>query len=85
MIKYDKCPCSKTSMLVFEPGQLSRKNMTGTIFASVNYLSKKTYHVSHLQYQEKLVKQKVVKEILLVCTVDNFSLTRGFVRENLLL
>ena len=29
-----KCPCSKTSMLVFEQGHLSR-----TIFASVNYLS----------------------------------------------
>ena len=35
----DKCPCSKTSMLVFEQGHLSRKNMPRTIFASVNYLS----------------------------------------------
>ena len=30
----DKCPCSKTSMLVYEQGHLSR-----VIFASVNYLS----------------------------------------------
>ena len=30
----DKCPCSKTSMLVYEQGHLSR-----AIFASVNYLS----------------------------------------------
>ena len=42
MEKYDKfflvkCPCSKTSMLLFEQGHLSR-----AIFASVNYLSRKT-------------------------------------------
>ena len=35
----DKYPCSKTSMLVFEQGRLSRKNVSRTIFASVNYLS----------------------------------------------
>ena len=35
----DKCPCSKTSMLVFEQGHLSRKNLSRAIFASVNYLS----------------------------------------------
>ena len=48
MEKYDKffhvkCPCSKTSMLVymlvFEQRHLSRKNLSRTIFASVNYLS----------------------------------------------
>ena len=32
----DKCPCSKTSMLVFEQGHLSRKNVQRTIFANVN-------------------------------------------------
>ena len=36
---FDKCPCSKTSMLVFEQGHLSRKNFSRAIFASVNYLS----------------------------------------------
>ena len=35
----DKGPCSKTSMLVFEQGHLSRENLSRTIFASVNYLS----------------------------------------------
>ena len=35
----DKCPCSKTSMLVFEQGHLSRKNLSRAIFASVNYLT----------------------------------------------
>ena len=30
----DKCPCSKTSILVFKQGHLPR-----TVFASVNYLS----------------------------------------------
>ena len=35
----DKCPCSKTSMRVFEQGHLSRKNLSRAIFASVNYLS----------------------------------------------
>ena len=35
----DKCPCSKTSMLVFEQGNLSWKNLPRIIFASVNYLS----------------------------------------------
>ena len=34
-----KCPCSKTSMLVFEQGHLSKKNLSRTIFASVNYMS----------------------------------------------
>ena len=33
----DKCPCSKTGMLVFEQGNFSRKNLTRAIFASVNY------------------------------------------------
>ena len=35
----EKYPCSKTSMLVFEQGHLSRKNLSRAIFASVNYLS----------------------------------------------
>ena len=35
----DKYPCSKTSMLVFEQGHLSRKNLSRAILASVNYLS----------------------------------------------
>ena len=69
----DKCPCSKTSMLVFEQGHLSR-----TIFASVNYLSRKTCHIFHLHYQGKLVKEN-----LQVCTVGKFSLTSGLVKENL--
>ena len=36
----DKYPyLSKTRMLVFEQGYLSRKNLSRAIFASVNYLS----------------------------------------------
>ena len=35
----DKGPCSKTGMLVFQQGHFSRKNLSRTIFASVNYLS----------------------------------------------
>ena len=84
MEKYDnffhnKYPCSKTSMLVFEQGHLSRENLPRTIFACVNYLSRKPCHNFHLHYQGKLVKEN-----LLVCTVDNVSLTRGLVKENLL-
>jgi len=36
---HDKCPCSKTSMLVFEQGHLSWKNLSRAIFAGVIYLS----------------------------------------------
>ena len=45
MEKYDKftldqCSCSKISMLLaFEQGHLSRKSLSRTILASVNYLS----------------------------------------------
>ena len=35
----DKYPCSKTNMLVFEQGHLSRKNLSKAIFARVNYFS----------------------------------------------
>ena len=35
----DKYPCSKTSMLFFGQGHLSRKNLSRAIFARVNYLS----------------------------------------------
>ena len=38
----------------------------------------------HLHYQGNLVEEKLVKENLLVCTVDNFSLTKELVKENLL-
>ena len=79
----DKRPCSKTGMLVFEQGNLSR-----TIFASVNYLSsalvKENLSYFHLHYQGKLVKDKLFKENLLMCTVGKFSLTSGLVKENLL-
>ena len=34
----DKYPCSNISMLVFEQGHLSRKNLSMAIFPSVNYL-----------------------------------------------
>ena len=47
-------------------------------------LSRKTYHIFHLHYQGKLVKEKLVKENLLVCTVGKFSLTSGLVKEKLL-
>ena len=85
----DKYPCSKTSMLFFGQGHLSRKNLSRAIFARVNYLSRKTCHIFHLHYQgklvkEKLAKEKLVKENLLVCTVNKFSLTRRLVKENLL-
>ena len=76
----DKCPFSKTSMLVFEQGHLSRKNLSRTIFASVNYLSRKTCRIFHLHYQGRLVKEN-----LLVCRGDKFSLTSGLVKENLLM
>ena len=46
-----------TSMLVFEQGHLSRKNLSRAIFASVNYLSRKTCHIFRLHYQGKLVKE----------------------------
>ena len=50
---HDKYPCSKTSMLVFEQGHLSRKNLPRTIFACVNYLSRKTCHIFHLHLPRK--------------------------------
>ena len=56
----------KISMLVFEQGHLSRKYLPRTIFARVNYLSRKTCYIFHLDYQGKLVKEKLVKENLLV-------------------
>ena len=75
----DKCPCLKNSMLVFEQGHLSRKNLSRAIFACVSYLSRKTSHIFHLHYQGKLVQEN-----LLVCIVNKFSLTRGLFKENLL-
>ena len=36
---HDKYPCSKTNMLVFEQGHLSRKNLSRAILARVNYVS----------------------------------------------
>ena len=75
----DKCPSSKASMLAFEQGHLSRKNLSRTIFAGVNYLSRKTCHIFHLHYQGKLVKEN-----LQVCTVGKVSLTSGLVKEILL-
>ena len=60
----DKYPCSKTSMLVFEQGRLSRKNVSRTIFASVNYLSsalvKEILSYFHLHYQAKLFKENLL-------------------------
>ena len=35
----DKYPCSRTSLLVFEQGHLSWKNLSRAMFAIVNYLS----------------------------------------------
>ena len=78
----------KTSNLVFEQGHLSRKYLSRTIFASVNYLSsalvKENLSFFHLHYQGKLVKEKLVTENLPVCTAHNVSLTRGLFKENLL-
>jgi len=71
-------------MLVFEQGHWSRKNLSMVIIADVNYLSRKTCHIFHLHCQGKLVKEKLVQENLLVCAVNKFSLTRGLVKENLL-
>ena len=75
-------------MLVFEQGHLSRKNLPRTILASVNYLSsalvKENLSYFHLHYHGKLFKEKLVKENLLVSTVNKFSLKRGVVKENLL-
>ena len=75
----DKYPCPKTGMLVFEQGHLPRKNLSRTIFASVNYLSsalvKENLLYFHLRYQGKLVTEKCVKENLVVCKVGKFSLS----------
>ena len=78
-----------TSMLVFEQGHLSRKNLSRAIFASVNYFSSALVkeilvNIFHLHYQGKLVKEKLVKENLLVYTINKFSLTWGLLKENLL-
>ena len=79
MEKFDKfflikCPCSKPSM-------------SRTIFASVNdwssaLVKENLSYFFHLHYQGKLVKEKLVEENLLVCTVDKISLTNGLVKEN---
>ena len=50
----------------------------------LQHLSRKTCHIFHLHYQGKLVKGKIIKENLLVCTVGKFSLTSGLVKEKLL-
>ena len=65
-------------MLVFEQGQLSKKNLPETIFAGVNYLSTKTSHIFHLHYHGKLVKEKLLKENLLVRVYNRqFFLDKG--------
>ena len=93
MEKYDKfffvrVPCSKTSMLVFVQGRLSRKNVSRTIFASVNYLSSALVkeNLSHFSFTlpRKTCQEKIVKENMLACKVGKFSLTSGLVKENLL-
>ena len=48
------------------------------------HFSRKACHILHLHYQGKLVKEKLFKENLRVCTVGKFSLTSGLVKENLL-
>ena len=74
-------------MLFFEQGHLSRKSLSRAIFASLNNLSsalvKENLSYFPLHYQGKLVKEKLDKESLLVCTVNKFSLTKGLVKENL--
>ena len=74
-------------MLFFEQGHLSRKNFSRAIFDSVNNLSsalvKENLLYFPLRYQGTLVKEKLDKENLLVCTVNKFSLTKGLVNENL--
>ena len=64
---------------------------TCLVFASVNYLSSALVkeNLSYFPFTlpwapEKRVKEKLDKENLLVCTVNKFSLTRGLVKENLL-
>ena len=82
MEKYTKYPCSKTCVLVFEQGHLSRKNLSRAIFASVNYLSSalvnENCHIFRLPRKTCLGKTcqgELAKENLLVCTVNKFSLT----------
>ena len=62
--------------------------MSRTIFANVNYLSsalvKENLSYFSFTLPRKIVKEKRVKETLLVCTVGKFSLTSGLVKENLL-
>ena len=50
MFFLDKCPCSKTSMLVFEQGHLSRKNLPRTIFAGVNFYLSSALVKENLSY-----------------------------------
>ena len=79
----DKYPCSKTSKLFFEQEHLSRKKLSRAIFASVNYLSSALVkeNLSYFPFtlprktcQGKLANEKLVKENLLVCKVNKFSL-----------
>ena len=55
----DKCPCSKTGMLGFEQGNLSRKNLTRAIFASINYLPSALVIISIYTTKENLSKKNL--------------------------
>ena len=85
----DKCPCSKTCMLVFEQGHLSRKNLPRTIFASVNYLSgaldKENLSNFPFTLPRKTCQGKTCQgELASAYSRQFFLYTRGLVKENLL-
>ena len=74
---HNKCPCSKTSMLVFEQGHLSRKNLSRAIFAGVNYLSSALVK-ENLSYVPFTSLEGELDSVY----SQQVSLTRGLVKEN---
>ena len=80
----DKCPCSKTCMLVFEQGHLSRKNLPRTIFASVNYLSGALDKENLSNFPFTLPRKTCQGELASAYSRQFFLYTRGLVKENLL-
>ena len=78
----DKCPCSKTSMLVFEHGHLSRKNLPRTIFASVNYLSNALVKENLSNFPFTRPRKTCQGELASVCS-RKFFLDKGTCQEKL--
>ena len=79
----EKYPCSKTSMLVFEQGHLSRKNLSRAIFASVNYLSSALVK-ENLSYFPFTLPKKTCQGKLASVYSQHVFLDMGTCKENLL-